>query len=79
MFVRWLVKVLNFRYCDSDNGERRAIEPEFDVRRISCSGIVASAAIAMASGVAGRMVGALVRGRRVIVEGRWPPRENVVR
>ena len=71
--------MLNFRYCDSDNGESRAIEPVLDVIRMSCSGIVASAASSIASGVGGKTVGAFVRGSRVIVEGRWPPREKVVR
>ena len=55
------------------------MEPVWDVTRISCSGIVASAATSMASGVAGRRVVEVVRGRRVMVVGRWPPREKVVR
>jgi hypothetical protein len=55
------------------------MEPVVLVMRISCSGIVASAAMSMASGLGGRRDGALVRGRRVIVVGRWPPRAKVVR
>jgi len=46
------------------------MQPVLDVMRISCSGIVASAAISAAPGVSGSIVGALVRGRRVIVVGR---------
>jgi len=55
------------------------MEPVLHVMRISCSGIVSSAAMSIASGLGGRSEGALVRGRRVIVVGRWPPREKVVR
>lgn len=55
------------------------MEPVLQVMRISCSGIVSSAAMSIASGLGGRSEGALVRGRRVIVVGRWPPREKVVR
>jgi len=33
----------------------------------------------MAVGLGGRRVGAFVRGRRVMVVGRCPPREKVVR
>jgi hypothetical protein len=46
------------------------MEPVVLVMRISCSGIVASAAMSMASGLGDRRDGALVRGRRVIVVGR---------
>jgi alkanesulfonate monooxygenase SsuD/methylene tetrahydromethanopterin reductase-like flavin-dependent oxidoreductase (luciferase family) len=42
-------------------------------------GIVASAAASTDSAVAGRIVVDVVRGRSVIVVGRWPPSENVVR
>lgn len=41
--------------------------------------MVAEAAMSMASGEGGRMVEAVVRGRSVMVVGRWPPREKVVR
>jgi hypothetical protein len=50
-----------------------------EVSRSCCEGMVASAAISMASGDGGSMVEAVVRGRRVMVVGRWPPREKVVR
>ena len=63
----------------SFSGERSAIEPLVVVMRSSCSGIVACAASSGAEGVAGRKVGGVVRGRRVMDVGRWPPRENVVR
>jgi len=53
--------------------------PVWDVTRICCSGFVALAATSMASGVPGRRVVDVVRGRRVIVVGRWPPREKEVR
>ncbi len=43
------------------------MEPVLEVMRISCSGIVASAAVSIAEGVRGRRTAALVRGRRVIV------------
>ena len=55
------------------------MEHVLQVIRISCSGIVASAAMSIASGLGGSRVGALVRGRRVIDVGRWPPKEKVVR
>ncbi len=71
--------MLNLLYWDSERGASSEIDPVEDVIRIWCSGIVASAAISMASGLGGRREGALVRGRRVMVVGRWPPREKVVR
>lgn len=40
---------------------------------------MASAAMSIASGDGGSMVAAVVRGRRVMVVGRCPPREKVVR
>lgn len=40
---------------------------------------MASAAMSIASGDGGSMVEAVVRGRRVMVVGRWPPREKIVR
>lgn len=55
------------------------MEPVLDVMRIWCSGMVASAAMSIASGEGGRRVGAVVRGSRVIEVVMWPPREKVVR
>lgn len=40
---------------------------------------MASAAMSIASGDGGSMVAAVVRGSRVMVVGRCPPREKVVR
>lgn len=71
--------MLSLRYWISFKGDKSAIEPVLEVMSISCSGIVASAAVSAADGVAGRIVGAVVRGRRVRVVGRWPPRAKVVR
>lgn len=61
------------------SGERSEIQPVVEVSRSSCSGIVASAAVSMASGDGGRRVAALVRGRTVMLVGRWPPRAKVER
>jgi hypothetical protein len=55
------------------------MEPVLDVSRSWFSGIVASADVSTAIGVAGSIVGVVVRGRSVIDVGRWPPREKVVR
>ena len=46
------------------------MQPVLEVRRISCSGIVSSAAVSMASGVGGSSVAALVRGSTVMLVGR---------
>jgi hypothetical protein len=71
--------VLRRRYCDSVRGVRREMLPVEDVMRIWCPGMVASAAVSREDGSEeGRRVADLVRGRRVIVVGRWPPREKVV-
>ena len=79
MFDKWFANVLSFLYCDSERGDKREIEPVWDVIKISCSGIVASAAMSIFSGVAGNRDVDVVRGRSVIVVGMWPPRENIVR
>lgn len=79
VLVRWLARVFSRRYWASDRGVRREIVPVLSLKRSSCSGDAVSVALSAALGVAGSMLGALVRGRRVMVEGRWPPRENVVR
>ena len=71
--------MLSLRYWDSDNGERRDIAPVCDVMRISCSGMVASAASSIASGDAGSSAVDVVRGRSVMVVGRCPPSEKEVR
>jgi hypothetical protein len=71
--------VLRRRYCGSVRGVRREMLPVEDVMRIWCPGMVASAAVSREDGSEeGRRVADLVRGRRVIVVGRWPPREKVV-
>ena len=67
------------RYWDSVRGERRNIAPVVVVIRISWSAMASKAAMARDSDVPGRMEAVLVRGRRVIVVGTWPPREKVVR
>lgn len=70
--------MLRRRYSDSETGVKRAREPDVRVRRISCWGMVSSAAVSMASSERGMIVAAFVLGRRVMVVGMWPPRENVV-
>lgn len=53
--------------------------PVVVVIRTSCSGIVSSAAVCKAPGAECVIVVDLVRGSNVIVVGRCPPKENVVR
>ena len=79
MFVRWLARVFRRRYWASDSGERRDMAPVLSLMRISCSG-TPSAALSGVPGLAGsELLGALVRGTTVMVVGRCPPREKVVR
>jgi hypothetical protein len=80
VLLKCVANVESLRYVISFKGERRAMAPLVVVMRSSCSGIVACAARSAADGsAAGRRTGGVVRGRSVIVVGRWPPRENVVR
>jgi hypothetical protein len=52
--------------------------PVLSLMRISCSR-TDSVVLSMASGLAGMVLGVLVRGMSVMAVGRWPPREKVVR
>ncbi len=66
--MRWVCSVLRRRYCVSDNGVRREMDPVVEVRRRACEGIVAfSAAVRASEEVEGMKEGALVVGIRVIV------------
>jgi hypothetical protein len=53
--------------------------PVVDVRRIPCSDTLSSAAVCRALGDVGTTDIGLVRGSKVIVVGKCPPKEKVVR